>query len=449
MPSAHKHPCRRQIEPTKTAILILTACLGGLLPLSAADWPCFRGPNRTGISEDKGLPLKWSDTQNILWKTPLPGPGASSPITFSNRIYVTCYSGYGVDRDTPGQYSNLTRHVVCVDPKDGRILWDVAKRNKVPDDHWGNYINRHGYASSTPAADALGVYVFFGTTGVSAYNHDGTLRWEKSCGTRYQNFGSASSPVLFGDLVIVNADIEGSGLVALDKHSGREVWRFPTASNARSTPLVVPVHGAHELVFHLKGSHNNNSKEGRLAAVNPLDGTKLWECQALDSYLHPSPIAADGMVYAIASYPGWAVAIRAGGRGDVTTTHKSWEIKKGSGVCTPVFYEGHVYWTYEERGIAFCLNAKTGAIVYEERLQPTPGLIYASGVMADGKLYYVSRDNGTYVLAAKPQFELLAHNVIASDTSTFNATPAIHNSRLLLRSDRFLYCVGTKNGQEK
>jgi outer membrane protein assembly factor BamB len=145
------------------------------------------------------------------------------------------------------------------------------------------------------------------------------------------------------------------------------------------------------------------------------------------------------------SYPGWAVAIRAGGRGDVTATHKIWEIKKGSTVCTPVFYEGHLYWTYEDRGIAVCVNARTGAIVYEERLQPVPKLIYASGVIADGKLYYVSRDKGTYVLAAKPKVELLAHNVIASDTSIFNATPAVHNSRLLLRSDKFLYCVGVKN----
>jgi len=153
----------------------------------------------------------------------------------------------------------------------------------------------------------------------------------------------------------------------------------------------VPLNGSHELVFHLK-SADNNSKAGRLAAVDPRNGTKLWECQALDSYLHPSPIAANGVVYAIASYPGWAVGIRAGGRGDVTATHKMWELKKGSGVCTPIFYEGHLYWTYEERGIAFCLNASTGAVVYEERLQPMPGIIYASGVIADGDLLRESRE---------------------------------------------------------
>jgi outer membrane protein assembly factor BamB len=429
------------MKTTALPLLLLFNCTFA----SAADWPCFRGPNRSGISEDKGLPLEWSDTKNIIWKTALPGPGASSPITFGSHIYITCYSGYGTNRELPGQYENLTRHLLCIDPKDGRILWNAARPNKMPDDHWGDFINRHGYASSTPVADASGVYVYYGTTGVGAYSHDGMLRWERSCGKKYQNFGTASSPVLFGNFVIVNADIEGGGLVALDKNTGVEVWRVPTTSYARGTPLLVPFNSSQELVFHLKGSHNNNSKEGRLAAVDPRNGNKLWECQALDSYLHPSPITADGVVYAIGSYPGWTVAIRAGGRGDVTATHKRWEIKKGSTVCTPVFYEGHLYWTYEDRGIAVCVNAKTGAIVYEERLLPTPKLIYASGVIADGKLYYVSRDKGTYVLAAKSKFELLAHNAIASDTSIFNATPAVHNSRLLLRSDKFLYCVGVKN----
>ena len=218
----------------KTPILILTSCLCGLLQLTAADWPSFRGPNRTGISEDKGLPLEWNDTKNIVWKTPLPGSGASSPVTFGNRIYVTCYSGYGVNPESPGQVEKLARHVVCLDSTDGKVLWNVERPNKVPDDHWGNYINRHGYASSTPAVDASGVYVFFGTTGVTSYSHEGKLRWEQSCGTKYQNFGSASSPVLFDNLVIVNADIEGSGLVPWTKTL---VARFGVFQRPR-TPAV-------------------------------------------------------------------------------------------------------------------------------------------------------------------------------------------------------------------
>jgi outer membrane protein assembly factor BamB len=426
----------------KTFLLIHCIVLCGAFRLQATDWPAFRGPNRQGVSEDKGLPLEWSDAKNIVWKTALPGAGASSSITFGDHVYLTCYSGYGVNRDAPGQYDELTRHLICVDMTDGRILWNAATPNRVPDDHWGDFINRHGYASSTPVADASGVYVFYGTTGVIAYSHDGMLRWEHGCGKKYQNFGSASSPVLFGDLVIVNADIEGGAMVALDKSTGREVWRVPTASNARSTPILVPLNGAHELVFHLKGSHNNGSREGLLAAVDPRTGAILWQCQALDSYLHPSPVTSDGVVYAIGSYPGWAVAIRAGGRGDVTNTHKSWEIKKGSSVCTPVYHDGYLYWTNED-GIALCVHATTGAVVYEERLQPPSRLIYASGVIADGKLYYVSREKGTFVLAAQPRFEQLAHNVFESDRSIFNATPAISRGRILLRSDKYLYCLGT------
>ena len=147
-----------------------------VLPCGAqADWPCFRGPNRTGVSEDKGMPREWSATKNIVWKTILPGAGASSPITFGERIYLTCYSGYGLSRESPGRYENLVRHVVCLARKDAKVLWKVDVPNKVPDDHYGDFINLHGYASSTPAADETGVYVFFGTTGALAYSHEGWI----------------------------------------------------------------------------------------------------------------------------------------------------------------------------------------------------------------------------------------------------------------------------------
>jgi outer membrane protein assembly factor BamB len=408
------------------------------------DWPCFRGPNRVGVSGQKGLPLEWSATKNVLWKTRLPGAGASSPITFGDHIYLTCYSGYGLSREAPGKYENLKRHVVCLERKNGKILWDAAFANKMPDDHYGDFTNMHGYASSTPAADETGVYVFFGTTGARAYSHEGTLKWEQSCGTRYTNFGSASSPVLFANLVILNAAVEGEAVVALEKKSGREVWRAKTSGDSRSTPLLVTIKNSSELIFHQKGVHQGGSGKGILAAVDPQNGNKLWECQALDNYLNPSPIAHEGMIYAIGSHPGWAVAIRAGGRGDVTATHKVWEIKHGSEVCTPVFYEGHLYWTNDESGIAYCVNAKTGTVVYQQRLQPRPGRIYASGVIADGKLHYVSRENGTFVLPAEPRYKLLAHNTIETDRSVFNATPAISRRQILLRSDSHLYCIGEK-----
>lgn len=425
------------------AAILMAALVAVCSSAGAEDWPCFRGPNRSGVSLDKGLPLEWNDAKNIAWRTKLPGAGASSPVTFGDRIYLTCYSGYGLSRESPGKYEDLRRHVVCLERDSGKILWDVAFANTVPDDHYGDYTNQHGYASSTAAVDETGVYVFFGSSGARAYRHDGALKWQRSCGTKYFNFGSASSPVLFDDLVIINASIEDRALIALDKQSGQEKWRMGALKgHSYGTPLLIKHTAAPELIFQLGEDYEGGkAKPSGLAALDPHTGQRLWECISINGSLNPSPIAHEGMIFASGDNHR-LVAIRSGGRGDVAETHLAWDIKQGTGICTPVFYEGHVYWTNEESGIAYCVNAATGAVVYKERLQPRPGKIYASGVIADGKLYYVSRENGTFVLPAAPRFEVLAHNTIESDDSIFNATPAISRGQLLLRSDKYLYCIG-------
>jgi outer membrane protein assembly factor BamB len=440
------------MRPTASAPRVVTCgsvALLNLLTLGASylraqdgDWPCFRGPNRAGVSTARGLPQEWSETKNIVWKSPLPGAGASSPVTFGDRIFLTCYSGYGLSRESPGKYENLQRHVICLRRQDGKILWNDAFANKVPDDHYGDFINLHGYASSTPAVDETGLYVFFGTTGVRAYSHEGGLKWEQPCGKRYTNFGSASSPVLFGDLVIINASVEGNAVIALEKRTGREAWRVATAGDSRCTPLLVVNRDSHELVFHSGESHAQGAKPSELVAVDPRNGGRLWECVSIKNYLNPSPITHGGVIYAVGGHPNRAIAIRGGGRGDVSLSHVVWDIKHGGEICTPVFHNGHLYWTNEESGVAYCVDAKTGDVVYKERLEPRPGRIYASGILGDGKLYYVSRENGTFVLSAEPRYKLLAHNTIGTDKSVFNATPAVSRGQLLLRSDRCLYCIG-------
>jgi outer membrane protein assembly factor BamB len=412
---------------------------------ATGDWPCFRGPNRAGVAPDKGLPVEWGDGKNIVWKTELPGAGASSPITFGDRIYLTCYSGYGLSREARGNYEDLRRHVVCLSRDTGQILWNVDFPNQAPDDHYGDFTNQHGYATSTPAADETGVYVFFGTSGARAYGHDGRLKWERSCGTRYTNYGSATSPVLFGDLVIIAALIEDRALIALDKQTGRERWRVATTGMAYSTPLLTNHESAKALVFFLGMDYDaaGNAKPSGVAAVDPLSGDRLWEYRSRGGSENASPIAENGVIYAPFGQSRM-VALRAGGRGDVTETHEVWDVKHGAEIGTPVVYAGHLYWAGEENGAVYCCRADTGDLIYQQRLEPRPGKIYASPVVADGKLYYVSRENGTYVVAAKPEFELLAHNVIESDTSVFNATPAVSRGQLLLRSDKYLYCLGDK-----
>lgn len=411
------------------------------LPKSDGNWPRFRGPDCAGISADRGVPLEWSATKNIVWKADLPGRGASSPIVWGDHVYVTAYSGYGLVKDDPNSnVPKLVRHLLCFSRSDGKLLWKAdASIGSSPDHPIVDYLGLHGYASSTPVADASGVYVYYGTSGAIAYSHEGREKWRKQLGHRYYNWGTAASPILFEDLLIVHADIEATSLVALDKQTGREAWRVATGDrDSWSTPLVVESGGQHELVFH----HSTGEPAAMLAAVNPRDGSSLWQCRVLKDYLCPSPIAHGGIIYVLAYQKG--AAVRPGGRGDVTDSHVLWTVNKGSEVCTPLYHDGHLYWTSPDSGIANCLNAKTGEIVYQERLQPEAGRIYASGVMAGGRIYYVSREEGAYVVAAGPKFEQLAHNQIAGDTSIFNATPAISQGWLFVRSDKCLYCIGTK-----
>lgn len=438
-PTTEREVSRPELDKTFSRPKLQPVAVAATSTRRTADWPRFRGADGSGVSGETGLPLKWSDGTNVVWQTELPGPGASSPITFGEHVYVTCYSGYGISRESPGDISGLRRHLVCIH-RDGGIVWKADMPSRATEFEYVDYINQHGYASSTPAADADVVCVFYGTSGVAVYSHNGELIWHKSCGTGVHEFGSASSPVLYRDLLIINAGIESSSLIAFDKSTGREQWRHTVSvdpQKSRSTPCLVEVSGKHELVF--------DYQLGKLAAVDPNSGGFLWECESVEKYQNPSPVSHNGLVYAIGGSRMSSVAIKSGGRGDVTATHRLWNTPRGSRVSSPVYYEGYLYWVRESEGIVGCFDAETGRTIYEERLRPSPGEIYASPVIADGKLYYVSRKTGTYVLPARPEFQLLAHNVFESDESVFNGSPAVSGGKIYLRSNRFLYCIGAES----
>lgn len=402
----------------------------------AADWPQFRGPGGLGASDETGLPTTWSDEENVVWKTELPGQGTSSPITVGNRVYLTCFSGYGQSIQDPGEMSQLERHLVCVNRADGQLLWQRTIAPDLPEQPFsGNYLPLHGYASSTPASDGERLYVFLGRSGVFAFDLGGEQLWNADVGSKTHNWGSATSPVLYKNLVIVNASVESGNLLALDKSDGHEVWSAPGMKAAWNTPLLVSLpDGGTELVVSVRGE---------VLGFDPATGEQLWRCAGIEDYVCPSVIAHDGVVYVIGGRGKPSLAVRAGGRGDVTEK-RLWHQGSGSNVSSPVYHDGHLYWVSESQGIAYCADATSGELVYQQRIEPRPDRIYASPVVADGKIYYVSRENGTYVVAAKPQFELLAHNVFAGDKSVFNASPAVSNGQLLLRSNRYLYCLGGK-----
>lgn len=409
---------------------VLIALVGSSFAV-AAEWSSFRGPGGMGITDAVDLPTTWSTTENVVWQAPLPGPGASSPVVYNDRIYLTCFTGYLASEDDPGSMDQLKRHLLALRRRDGGVIWDTAVDAKLPEEE---RIRDHGFAANTPAVDADGVYVFFGKTGVFAFNHDGKQLWQADVGSRTNGWGTAASPVIDGDLLYINASVESQSLVALDKKTGAERWRAPGIKESWNTPILVTAPGGRrELVVALQGS---------IAAFDPQTGRPLWTCKTdITWYMVPSLIAADGVIYCLGGRSGISsLAVRAGGDGDVTATHRLWKSTKGSNVSSPVFRDGKLYFVNDSQGVAFCLDAATGEVVYEKRLERA-GQFYSSALLAGDRVYYLTRDGRTFIIAAKPEFEQLALNDLR-DRSIFNGSPAVDGSRLLIRSDKFLYCVG-------
>lgn len=413
-------------------IIFVAVAAGAAL---GADWRQFRGPGGQGISDETGLPSEWSAEKHIAWRVELPGAGASCPVTQGNRVFVTCYSGYGLDAKSPGTMEDLRRHLLCLDRATGKTLWAREFQPVLPEHKYAGEGSYHGYAASTPVVDGDRLYVFFGKSGVFCFDLDGREVWHVLVGKNTSGWGSGASPVLVGELLLVNASVESGALVALDKTTGKEVWRAPGISSAWNTPvLVTPPGQGPELVVSI---------QNWLVGLAPDTGKELWRADGVHRYVCPSVVAHDGIVYAIGG-GSTSLAVKAGGRGDVTKTHVLWRVPKGSNVGSPVYHDGHLYWASDSGGVAFCQEAATGKVVYSERLSPAAGQVWASPVLADGKLYYVSKENGTYVVAAEPKFRQLAHNVIAGDKSRSNASLAVSNGQLFLRNDHALYCIGKR-----
>lgn len=404
---------------------------------AAADWTRFRGSDASGVSEDTGLPTTWSADENVIWKTDLPGFGTSSPTTLGDKIFLTCYGGYGFDASSPGDQAKLQQSLLCLDRQTGAVLWSQSLPARTAmADYGAGRVDLHGYASSTPATDGEAVYVFFGRTGAAAYTVDGKFLWKTLVGDQIHGWGSATSPVLFGDLVIINASVESMRVVALNKKTGEQVWEFGGIERSWSTPLVVDApDGSQELVISMRG---------KILGLDPVTGKELWHCEGVQDYTCPAVIAHQGIVYVTAGRSPQFFAVRTGGRGDVTDTHTIWETRATPKVSTPLYHEGLLYWV-DQRGIAACADAETGKILYEHRLdlKGAKDVVYASPVLADGKIYGLSREDGAFVLAVGPEFKLLARNYL-DDASIFNATPTISNGQLLIRSNKALYCIGQK-----
>jgi outer membrane protein assembly factor BamB len=400
----------------------------------AGDWRQFRGPTGQGIAEEKSLPLEWSANKNIVWKLKLPGAGASSPVILGNRIYLTAYSGYALDVKEPGKMEDLKRHLLCVDRAKGTVLWSKDFAPQLPEHKYAGEGSYHGYAANTPVTDGERLYVFFGKSGVYCFDLDGKELWHTPVGKGMSGWGSGASPTLYKDLLIVNASVESQSLIALDKRDGKEKWKAAKIGSAWGMPILVTTPAKQtELVL---------SMAGRVAGFDPDTGRELWSAAGHKGYVCPSVVTHDGIVYAIGG-GGTSLAIKSGGRGDVTETHVLWRTNKGSNASSPIYRGGFLYWASEGGGIIHRQNAGTGEAT-TKRLMPDAGRIWGSPILAGGMLYFVSQFNGVYVVTADEKLETVARNFFEDDKSRSNASLAVADGQLFLRNDSHLYCIGMK-----
>jgi outer membrane protein assembly factor BamB len=441
--------------------------------VAAADWARFHGPDGSGVSTDRqSLPATWSEKANVKWKIKLPGPGSSSPIVVGQRVVVTCWTGYAADPSSEGDQKDLRRHVVCLDRETGKVLWDAAVEPFLPEDPYSGQFTQHGYTSHTPVSDGKRIYVFFGKTGVLAFDLDGKKLWQTSVGTGSgaRGWGTASSPILHKNLVIIPATAESESLVALNQEDGKEVWRYKDRglSLVWGTPVLVNCgEGRTDLVVAVPG---------KILGVDPDGGKLRWKSDGLASdSICTSAIAGDGIVYALETGPrgGGNIAVRAGGEGDVSKTNIVWRGKDRSRIVTPVLERGRIYFTNGRA--ANCLDAATGKSIYRTSLtggslpaEPQPGGFppggdrpsgqrpgggrpggrgplmgqdYSSPILADGKIISLSRSGDAYVYTAGPEFKLLAQNRFAQGSGDFSASPAVSDGQLFIRSSKYLYCI--------
>ncbi len=392
-------------------------------------WSRYRGPNGTAVSSATNIPTQWSAEKNIAWRTALPGPGLSSPVVWKNHVYVTCFTGF----DWPKEHNQkklvgtFKRHLLCIDLQTGKIKWqksDTAehydRKMDLADGYW--QVRGHGFASNTPACDANGVYAYFGPDGLFAYTHEGELRWTQSCGQGHGRTGSAASPILVGDKLIMNAANEGSRFYGINTSDGQIAWQIGRHGEY-ATPTTRTRNGKTTVLT--RSSHG-----GALKELNPADGKTLWETGARLGPSHTSIMVAGDKIISLNSQAHFT-AMDATGK-------EIWTARGGPYFGTPVYHEGRLY--YAGGGVFSCLDVDTGNPLYRERIH-SKGYFYAAPVIADGKVYCVSRESGTYVFAATATYKLLAQNKIANDDSCFDGTPAIVHDGLILRSDKYLYRI--------
>ena len=416
----------------KRLLGVLAVIVLSLSVARADNWPQWRGPNLNGTSNEKNLPVKWTTEENVVWKVALPSWSGSTPIIWRDRIFLNIADG-----------DNL--FLWCVDKIKGEVLW------KQPLGTGNVKMRKQNMSSPSPVTDGSAVYVMTGTGILKAFDFAGKELWsrdiQKDYGAFGLNWGYASSPLLYEDALFVQVlhgmrTDDPSYLLRIDKKSGKTIWKVERPTNAirespdaYTTPALLRYGKTAEIVI---------SGGDCVTGHDPATGKELWRANGLNPHNDPSyrivasPIVFDDVIYAPARVKP-LLALRAGGRGDVTTSHLLWSTANGPDVPTPVT-DGKYFYIVNDRGIMWCLDAKTGEQVYgQQRIKP--GTYSGSPVLADGKIYVTNEDGLTTVVQAGPKFAVLAENPL---NDYCLSSPAISDGQIFIRTAGYLYCIGRK-----
>ncbi len=440
---------RRGRVPVRPFALLAFVCLIGSAGASESEWPSWRGPLGTGASTTADPPLRWSENQNVRWKTRLPGRGHSSPVVWGDRVYVTTSIPHGprfepIPETAPGAHDNVLvsqRHrfvVLAVDRESGEIVWQTDVREALP--HEGGHVSAT-LASPSPWTDGKHVFASFGSYGVHCLTRDGELVWQRDLGTMKtkHGHGEGSSLALASDLVILNWDHEAqSFLIALDKVTGETRWKVLREEvTSWSSPLIVQSEETAQVIVA-----GTNRVRGYLLE----SGEEQWQCGGLSHNVVATPVANGDLVFIGSSYEKRAMlAIRwPGARGEVTSTDRVvWSRRQRTPyVPSPLLTEEALYFLNHYQGVLTRVDPDSG----DEPTGPFRlrgiGEVYASPVSAAGRIYFVDRDGTTVIVADDPSVEVLATNQLED---SFSATPALSGPDLFLRGEQFLYCLSKES----
>ena len=422
----------------KNTIALSIICFFTFVTSSAQDkenWTRFRGPNGQGISKATNLPVSWSAEENIAWKTSIPGEGWSSPITWDDHIFLTTATEDGKNC-----------HVIAVDRKTGKILWDKIVFTQKPQQ------TRHdmnSYATPTPVTDGETVYAIFSGGSFVALDFDGNIRWINSDMDFYSHHGMGSSPILYNDLLLFSVaqsnreepkllgwqePWDKGYLLALDKNSGKERWRGMRGMSciAHSTPAVMNVNGKDQII----------SVAGDvIQGFDPADGKLIWTITNKGEPCVPSPAIGGGLIYSNTAATNPILAVRPDGKGDCTATHVAWEQRRGAPMMASCLYVKPCLYTCSDGGNFSCLDAATGEVLWQTRLRT--GALNPSPLYADGKIYVLSEQGTTIVMKPSDDPKKVAEIISKNELNDHcRASIAIAGKQFIIRTDNQLWCIG-------